>query len=48
MVLKMVVINEIFFLINLLFILFFIFIYILSYIINELELDILKNVINFV
>lgn len=47
MALKMAAINETLSSTNLSFILFLIFIHILSYIINELQLDILKNVINF-
>lgn len=43
----MAAINETLSSTNLSFILFLIFIHILSYIINELQLDILKNVINF-
>lgn len=47
MALKMAAINETLSSTNLSFTLFLIFIHILSYIINELQLDILKNVINF-
>lgn len=43
----MAAINETLSSTNLSFTLFLIFIHILSYIINELQLDILKNVINF-
>lgn len=47
MALKMAAINETLSSTNLSFTLFLIFIHILSYKINELQLDILKNVINF-
>lgn len=47
MALKMAAINETLSSTNLSFTLFLIFIHILNYIINELQLDILKNVINF-